>query len=135
MLRVQALLIPRHINTLLLTSTKAGSSTLPDIPSYASLRMFGLLTSGMIKTPQDQVALVAETLFPKDFLDETLDEAEGGDKWKGKKRREMVEAVSLSRKVPLRDRFRLMCEVFSRNTRRISYIATTWARDSLCRDD
>jgi len=123
---VQALLIPQHINTLLLTSTKAGSSTLPDIPSYASLRMFGLLTSGMIKTPQDQVALVAETLFPESYLDQVIDEVEGGERWKGRKRREMVEAVSLSRKVPLRDRFRLTREgYFSVHSRRISYTATT----------
>lgn len=89
--RYQALLIPQQIRTLLLTSTKAGSSSLPDIPSYASLRMFGLLTTGMVKTPEDQVALVAETLFPKEYLDEVIEEE--GER-KGKKRREMVEAVS-----------------------------------------
>jgi hypothetical protein len=87
----QALLIPKHIHTLLLTSTSAGSSYLPDIPSYASFRMFGLLTSGMVKTPEAQMALVAETLFPKDYLDQIVEE-EG--EWKGKTRREMVEAVS-----------------------------------------
>ncbi|GAA5828729.1 hypothetical protein JCM5353_002870 [Sporobolomyces roseus] len=90
-----ALLIPRHIRTLLLTSTKSGSSTLPDIPSYASLRMFGLLTTGMVKLPQDQMALVAETLFPKVWLDGIADEEDG--EWQGKKRREMVETDLLNR--------------------------------------
>jgi len=53
--------------------------------------MFGLLTTGMVKLPQDQMALVAETLFPKEWLDSIADEEDG--EWQGKKRREMVETV------------------------------------------
>ncbi|GAA5908557.1 alpha/beta fold hydrolase [Sporobolomyces salmoneus] len=86
-----ALLIPRHINTLLLTSTKAGSSILPEIPSWAATRMFGLLTSGMIKTPQAQIELVVETLFPKEYLDAAVEGAGV------KTRREVVEADFLHR--------------------------------------
>ncbi|GAA6062271.1 hypothetical protein JCM10212_000931 [Sporobolomyces blumeae] len=89
-----ALLIPHHVRTLLLTSTSASSSLLPDIPSYASFRMFALLTSGTIKTPEAQCSLVAETLFPEDWLDGISDE-EG--EWKGKPRRQMVVADLLNR--------------------------------------
>ncbi|GAA5938014.1 alpha/beta fold hydrolase [Sporobolomyces koalae] len=89
-----SLLIPHNIHTLLLTSTKAGSSTLPDLPSYATVRMFGLLTSGLVKTPEAQVALVAETLYPKSWLDDKVTEAGA---WQGKSRREMVEADFLHR--------------------------------------
>ncbi|GAA6019356.1 hypothetical protein JCM11491_000906 [Sporobolomyces phaffii] len=110
-----ALHIPRHIGTLLLTSTKSGASSLPDVPSYASLRMFGLLTSGMITTPQDQVALVAETLFPKEYLEEVVME-EG--EWRGKRRKEKVEADFLHRynvgkRQPLAGRLGQLAAVFS----------------------
>ncbi|GAA5888792.1 hypothetical protein JCM16303_003014 [Sporobolomyces ruberrimus] len=110
-----ALLIPKHIHTLLLTSTSAGSSYLPDIPSYASFRMFGLLTSGMVKTPEAQMALIAETLFPKEYLDQIVED-EG--EWKGKTRREMVEADFLHRynvgkKQPMSGRLGQLAAVFS----------------------
>ncbi|GAA5966462.1 hypothetical protein JCM21900_003481 [Sporobolomyces salmonicolor] len=90
-----ALLLPRHVRTLLLTSTKSGATPfLQDLPSYAATRMFALLSSGMVRSPEDQVKLVAETLFPKSWLEETVQE-EG--EWKGRKRRDMVEADFLHR--------------------------------------
>ena len=55
--------------------------------------MFGLLTTGMVKSPEDQMALVAETLFPKEWLDGVAGDEDG--EWRGKTRREMVEAVRL----------------------------------------
>ncbi|GAA5989855.1 hypothetical protein JCM5350_006588 [Sporobolomyces pararoseus] len=124
-----ALLIPQQIHTLLLTSTKAGSSSLPDIPSYASLRMFGLLTTGTVKTPEDQVALVAETLFPKEYLDEVIEE-EG--EWKGKTRREMVEAdflhrYNIGKRQPLSGRLGQLAAVLSHrvSASRLNQLATS----------
>ncbi|GAA5964203.1 hypothetical protein JCM3765_002768 [Sporobolomyces pararoseus] len=129
-----ALLIPQHIHTLLLTSTKAGSSSLPDIPSYASLRMFSLLTTGMVKTPEDQVALVAETLFPKEYLDEIIQE-EG--EWKGKKRREMVEAdflhrYNIGKRQPLTGRLGQLAAVLSHRVSesRLNQLANSLASTS-----
>lgn len=52
--------------------------------------MFGRLTTGLAKTPEAQVRLVAETLFPEEWLNGVVEE-EG--EWKGKTRREMVEVV------------------------------------------
>jgi len=45
----------------------------------------------MVKSPEDQMALVAETLFPKEWLDGVAGDEDG--EWRGKTRREMVEAV------------------------------------------
>ncbi|GJN94127.1 hypothetical protein Rhopal_007201-T1 [Rhodotorula paludigena] len=87
-----ALLIPTRIRTLLLTSTKSGSRF--ERPSWKTTSMFGRLSLGLAKTPEEQVRLVTDTLFPPAFLNETVEE-EG--EFKGKKRREQVEADFLRR--------------------------------------
>lgn len=52
--------------------------------------MFGRLTTGLAKTPEEQVRLVANTLFPEEWLKGIVEE---DGEWKGKTRREMIEAV------------------------------------------
>ncbi|BGP58434.1 hypothetical protein JCM8202v2_006103 [Rhodotorula sphaerocarpa] len=87
-----ALLIPRRIRALLLTSTRSGSRT--DWPSYRALNMFVRLTSGTVRTPERQIRLVVETLFPQAYLDQVIRPEDGEDpEWVGKTQRERVEAV------------------------------------------
>ncbi|GAA5875242.1 hypothetical protein JCM3774_004181 [Rhodotorula dairenensis] len=87
-----ALLIPDRIHALLLTSTRSGSKT--DLPSYQALNMFVRLTSGTVRTPEKQIRLVVETLYPKSYLDQLV-ETEG--EWKGKTQRERIESEFLRR--------------------------------------
>lgn len=87
-----ALLIPERIRTLLLTSTRSGSKT--DVPSYAALSMFARLTSGTVRSPEKQIRLVVNTMYPPAYLDEVV-QAEG--EWKGKTQRERIEAGFLHR--------------------------------------
>ena len=86
----QALLIPNRIRTLLLTSTHSGSRF--TLPSWKAASMFLRLSSGTVRTPAAQIELVTNTLFPEAWLEEEVRE-EG--EFKGKKRREQVEAVRL----------------------------------------
>ncbi|BGO95986.1 hypothetical protein NBRC10512_005429 [Rhodotorula toruloides] len=87
-----ALLIPKRIRALLLTSTRSGSRF--DPPSLKAINMFGRLTTGLAKTPEEQVRLVANTLFPEEWLKGIVEE---DGEWKGKTRREMIEADFLHR--------------------------------------
>ncbi|KAG0660003.1 hypothetical protein C6P46_004804 [Rhodotorula mucilaginosa] len=89
---VGALLIPERIHALLLTSTRSGSKT--DLPSYAALNMFARLTSGTVRSPEKQIRLVVNTLYPQAYLDEIV-QAEG--EWKGKTQRDRIEAGFLHR--------------------------------------
>ncbi|GAA5830354.1 hypothetical protein JCM3766R1_002687, partial [Sporobolomyces carnicolor] len=101
--------IPERIKTLLLTSTKSGSSPsiASSLPSYASLKMFTKLTTGWgIESSEDQVRLVVETLFPSEWLDEIIvteptrpppplsssssSSSSSSRVWVGKRKREMV---------------------------------------------
>ncbi|GAA6055715.1 hypothetical protein JCM3770_001034 [Rhodotorula araucariae] len=87
-----AFLNPTRIRTLLLTSTKSGARF--DFPSWRATSMFLRLSSGTVRTPAAQVSLVTNTLFPESFLEEeVLQEGE----FKGKKRRELIEADLMRR--------------------------------------
>ncbi|BGP43815.1 hypothetical protein JCM10450v2_008013 [Rhodotorula kratochvilovae] len=87
-----AFLIPTRIRTLLLTSTKSGSRF--DLPSWRAASMFLRLSSGTVRTPAAQIDLITNTLFPESFLEEEVQE---DGEYKGRKRRELVEADFLRR--------------------------------------
>ncbi|TNY21572.1 Alpha/Beta hydrolase protein [Rhodotorula diobovata] len=87
-----ALLIPERIRTLLLTSTMSGSRF--TLPSWKAASMFLRLSSGTVRTPAAQISLVTATLFPEAYLETEVHE-EG--EYKGKKRREQVQADFLRR--------------------------------------
>lgn len=53
--------------------------------------MFARLTSGTVRSPEKQIRLVVNTLYPQAYLDEIV-QAEG--EWKGKTQRDRIEAVS-----------------------------------------
>ena len=53
--------------------------------------MFARLTSGTVRSPEKQIRLVVNTMYPPAYLDEVV-QAEG--EWKGKTQRERIEAVS-----------------------------------------
>ncbi|GAA5982604.1 hypothetical protein JCM10908_006716 [Rhodotorula pacifica] len=88
-----ALLIPRRIRTLLLTSTRSGSKS--DLPSYQTLNMFVRLTSGTVRTPEKQIRLVVDTLYPQAYLEEIVQGE--GEEWDGKTQRERIETSYLHR--------------------------------------
>lgn len=63
----QALLIPEHIATLSLTSTKSGASF--DLPSLRAVTMFSRLLTGMFWNAEHAMSLVVDTLYPQAWLD------------------------------------------------------------------
>lgn len=52
--------------------------------------MFARLTSGTVRSPEKQIRLVVNTMYPQAYLDEIV-HSEG--EWKGKTQRERIEAV------------------------------------------
>lgn len=60
------------------------------LPSWKAASMFLRLSSGTVRTPAAQISLVTATLFPEAYLETEVHE-EG--EYKGKKRREQVQAV------------------------------------------
>ncbi|GAA6015978.1 hypothetical protein JCM10207_006826 [Rhodosporidiobolus poonsookiae] len=84
-----ALLIPTHLRTVLLTSTKSGHNRsllhLPDLPTARATRMVLRQLVGLAKAPEQQVEGIVEVLFPEEWLEERVEE-EGGEKT----RREVV---------------------------------------------
>ncbi|GAA6042192.1 hypothetical protein JCM8097_005008 [Rhodosporidiobolus ruineniae] len=89
-----ALLLPTQTRTLLLTSTRTGSRRFPpDLPSLKATKMFLKQTAGLAKTPEAQMGLIVDVLYPTGYLEEEV-EADGSRR---RKRREVLEEEFLYR--------------------------------------
>lgn len=71
----QATLIPAHIHSLCLTSTKSG--TVREIPRWIVISTFAKLLSGAAATPEKAIPAMTNMLFPQAYLDAPREGTQG----------------------------------------------------------
>jgi len=92
-----ALDIPERILSLILNSTSHGNTF--DLPSRKGLWMFARLLSGTIRTPEGQVALVVDSLYPTDWLNGD-DEKNPGSTRRERMEKEFLYRYHITRRQP-----------------------------------